>query len=302
MDWLKAFLTTTPELAEAVAEVFSRFAPDGVVVESTRIQDERNGPGKPAGPVRVSAYLKADEHLEERKFELEKAVSYLRMIQPLPDLEFEPVIETDWMEAWKDHFQPLEVGEKFLILPSWVEQTDQERIAIKIDPGMAFGTGTHPTTQLCMELMESQIEEGQTVLDIGCGSGILSVAALKLGALKAYGVDIDEKSIENANKNAKINQVENLVHFDHGSVNEINDGLLPISKAPVIIANILAYILLRLMDEGMIDLLEPHGKLILSGILADDEQRILDKLSAHNMKIIHRIQKEDWVGLTAVKG
>jgi ribosomal protein L11 methyltransferase len=194
MDWLKAFLTTTPELAEAVAEVFSRFAPDGVVVESTRIKDERNGPGKPAGPVQVSAYLKIDEKVEARKLELEKAVSYLRLIQPLPDLEFEPVIETDWMEAWKDHFHPIEVGQKFLILPSWVEQTSPERIAIKIDPGMAFGTGTHPTTQLCMELMESQIEEGQTVLDIGCGSGILSVAALKLGAVKAYGIDIDQKS------------------------------------------------------------------------------------------------------------
>jgi ribosomal protein L11 methyltransferase len=301
MDWLKTFLTTTPELAEAVADVFSRFAPDGVVIESTQIEDERDGPGKPVGLVKVSAYLKVDDHIEHKKIELKKSISYLRLIQPLPDLEFESVKETNWMEAWKEHFHPIEVGEKFLILPSWIDSSETERLTIKIDPGMAFGTGTHPTSQLCMELMETQIEAGQTIFDIGCGSGILSIAALKLGAEKAYGVDIDAKSIENAEKNARINNLENHVEFNHGSVKEIKEGLLPVSQAPVVVANILAYILIMLIDDGMIDLVEDNGKLILSGILADDEQKIIDALDQHNMKIIHRIQKDDWVGLTALK-
>src|SRR5512135_3356753 len=177
MNWLEVSMTVNGELAEAVADVLARFAPNGVMTEQgvKFLNDEDEGTA--SGPITVRAYLPVDEGLEERRQKLEEALYYLGRIQPMPAPRFQPIADQNWMEAWKQHYRPIPIGQRLLILPAWMDSPEPERIAIKIDPGMAFGTGTHPTTQLCLQLLEETIErrelpQDSRVIDVGCGSGI----------------------------------------------------------------------------------------------------------------------------------
>ena len=225
MNWLEVSLIVNGELAEAVADVLARFAPNGVMTEQgvKFINDEDEGTA--TGPITVRAYLPMGEHIEETRQKLEELLYYLGTIQPLPAPTFTPIADQNWMEAWKQHYKPIPIGKRLMILPAWLDSPEQNRIPIKIDPGMAFGTGTHPTTQLCLALMENFFElchrrdahrdggseneefgvytgdsllatlaqNDMRVIDVGCGSGILSIAASKLGANQTLGVDIDSE-------------------------------------------------------------------------------------------------------------
>ncbi|HKJ26831.1 MAG TPA: 50S ribosomal protein L11 methyltransferase [Anaerolineales bacterium] len=297
--WLEVSLTVNGELAEAVAEVLARFAPGGVVIESTAIEAAPYEFGEPVGPMRVCGYLPVDDQLEDARQRLTESLWYLGRIQPLPEPQFATIQETNWMAAWKTNYRPIEIGENLLILPAWVDVPDTARVWLKIDPGMAFGTGTHPTTQLSLMLLEKYLRLGDTVLDIGCGSGILSVAARKLGAVQAAGVDIDPNAVEIARQTAEANHVLENIHFEAGSVEDVRDGLLPLRQAPVVVANILTHILVRLLDDGMATLVAPGGVLLLSGILEEKEGEITAALGKHGMKIVDKLMIEDWVGLAA---
>ena len=298
--WLEISLEVSGELAEAVAEVLARFAPGGVAVESTAIQASADEYGEPIGPMRVRAYLPVDDRLEDTRQKLEEALWFLGRITPLPEPTFTLIEEQNWMQAWKQHYRPIEVGEKLLILPAWVDPPGTGRIPLQIDPGMAFGTGTHPTTQLSLVLLEKYLRPADTLLDIGCGSGILAIAACKLGASAAYGVDIDPASIEISRETAQGNQVEEQVQFEAGSVADVREGLFPIRQAPVVIANILTHILIRLLDDGMAELVAPGGVLLLSGILEEKMDEMEAVLQKHGLRIVDKLMIEDWVGL-AVK-
>jgi len=201
------------------------------------------------------------------------------------------------MEAWKKHYRPISVGERLIIVPAWMDSPDETRIPIKIDPGMAFGTGTHPTTQLALELMESVIAEiaPSTMIDVGCGSGILSVAALKLGVERALGVDIESPSVESARENADVNDIGEEFIIGQGSVDDILAGNFAFKSAPLVVANILAPILIRLMEAGLGKLVSPGGRLILSGILDEQEERLLAAAESHQLNIVERRQSGDWV-------
>ncbi len=328
MSWLEISLTVDGEMAEAVAEVLARYIPGGVVVESTTIATELDGPGYPIGPLRVCGYLPVDAQLEETRQQIEKALYFLGRIQPLPVAQFTPVAEINWAEAWKKHYRPVRIGERLIIVPSWLTPPTPPvsppftggteggvRIPIRIDPGMAFGTGTHPTTQLCLELLEEALtvfappspsEQGQQkksfrdgdVLDVGCGSGILSIAALKLGASRAFGVDTEHEAITAAEENAQTNQVADNARFAVGSVAQICQGIFPIRQAPVVVANILAHILIQLLDEGLSNLVASGGVLLLSGILEEQLPNMRTALEKHHLNIIAQRQIEDWVALT----
>jgi ribosomal protein L11 methyltransferase len=277
----------------------ARFAPNGVMTEqSVRFQDDEDE-GTPTGPITVRAYLAFDEHLDETRQKLEESLYYLGMIQPLPTPTFTPVPDQNWMEAWKSRYQPIAIGKKLMILPVWMDSPAPERVAIKIDPGMAFGTGTHPTTQLCLELLETVFDEPvSAVIDVGCGSGILSVAALKLGAEKALAVDIDEAAIANSRENAVHNEVnsEALV-LGVGSVAEIKAGTFPLTQAPLVLANILAPVLIRLLDAGLAELATPGGAIILSGILDHQAPDVNAAAQTHGLTFIEQRQSGDWVAL-----
>jgi ribosomal protein L11 methyltransferase len=298
MNWLEVSLTVNGELAEAVADVLARFAPNGVTTEQAVdfINDEDEG--TPVGPITVRAYLAADDKLEETRQKLEESLYYLGMIQPLPTPVFTPLRDQNWMEAWKERYQPIPIGKRLIIVPAWLESPDASRISIKIDPGMAFGTGTHPTTQLCLELLESYIPKDGSIIDIGCGSGILSVAALKLGARFALGVDIDETSVKASRENADANGIPaGQFAVGLGSVTEILAGRFQIRDARLVVVNILAPIIIRLFDVGLIHLVTPGGVFILSGILAEQAEGVISSANAQGLKLIEKCQIGDWVAL-----
>jgi ribosomal protein L11 methyltransferase len=298
MNWLEVSLTVNGELAEAVADVLARFAPNGVMTEQavnfTNDEDE----GTPIGPITVRAYLAADEKIEETRQKLEESLFYLGMIQPLPAPVFKPVADQNWMEAWKARYQPIPIGKKQIIVPAWLDSPDAQRIPIKIDPGMAFGTGTHPTTQLCLELLETYTPAGGTVIDVGCGSGILSIAALKLGASVALGVDIDEASVKASRENAEANAIDpERFTIGLGSVQEIAAGNFTVQAAPLVLANILAPIIIRLFDGGLADLVLSGGCILLSGILAEQAESVLAAAQTHGLQFLEKRQMGDWVAL-----
>lgn len=300
--WLEVSLVVDGELAEAVAEVLARFAPDGVVIESTKvIIDGSESEGQVVGPLKVSAYLAMDEKIEEIRQKITEALWYLGRIRQLPPAQFAPIVEKDWSEAWKVHYQPVAIGRRLMIVPAWMEIDTQGRLPIRIDPGMAFGTGTHPTTQLCLEAIEACYATApvpQTVIDLGCGSGILAVAALKLGAQHALGVDIDADAIRAAIKNAENNGVNADLEVGLGSLAEIRTGAFSLKAAPLVLANILAPVLVRLFGQGLGDVVSPAGKLILSGILAEQADEVAAAARQHGFDHIELIQSGDWIAMT----
>jgi ribosomal protein L11 methyltransferase len=318
MNWLEVSLTVSGELAEAVVDVLARFAPNGVVTEQgvgfVHPEDE----GTPNGPVIVRAYLPADEQLEETRRKLEESLFYLGMIQPLPAPVYKPVADQNWMEAWKVHYKPIPIGERLMIVPAWLESPDATRIPIRIEPGMAFGTGTHPSTQLCLELLERQMlnypskpsdadfpraadsslaQNDITVIDIGCGSGILSIAALKLGAGTVLGVDIDPESVTSSRENAEANGVAERLILGQGSVEEVRSGQFPIRAAPLVLANILAPVLVRLFEASMAELVEPGGAIILAGILDHQAEEVAEAGRKQGLELLMQKQSADWVAL-----
>jgi ribosomal protein L11 methyltransferase len=303
MNWLEVSLTVNGELAESVADVFARFAPNGVMTEQgVKFLDEEDE-GTATGPITVRAYLEVNDQLEETRQKLEESLFYLGMIQPLPTPAYKQIADQNWMEAWKQHYKPILIGQRLLILPAWLDSPEPKRIPIKIDPGMAFGTGTHPTTQLCLELMELSTDHHplSTVIDVGCGSGILSIAALKLGATKVLGVDIDIESVKNSRENADTNGVGEELLLGQGSVTEVLSGSFEFKSAPLVVANILAPIIIRLFDAGLADLVEADGEIILSGILAHQAENVVAAAQAKGLRRNDQRQIADWVAISLKK-
>lgn len=312
-NWLEVSLTVDGELAEAVADVLARFAPSGVTTEQGVGFMHEEDEGTPSGPITVRAYLAVDEKLEETRQRLEESLYFLGMIKPLPAPTFTPIADQNWMEAWKANYRPIPIGNRLIIVPAWLQSPDETRIPIKIDPGMAFGTGTHPTTQLCLEFIEEIIDGGRwtmdgdsrstvhgppSVIDIGCGSGILSIAAIKLGADFALGVDIDEAAVKASRENAQANNVpDEKFALGVGSVAEVLEEKFEIRSAPLVLANILAPVLVRLFDSGMARLVAPGGVLILSGILEEQAELVIASARGNGLHLEAKKQSGDWLAL-----
>lgn len=202
--------------------------------------------------------------------------------------------EEDWINNWKKYFKPIPVGEKLLIRPTWEEEYDaQGRAVLHLEPGLAFGTGTHETTRLCMELLEKYTEPGDSVLDMGCGSGILSVAALLLGAGSAVGVDIDPLAVKTAVENAKRNGVAEKFTGICGNLAEKVQG-----KYDIVAANIVADIVILLSKDAPRFMVK-DTVYIMSGIIDTREQDVLDAIS-DTFRIIERREEKGWVALAAV--
>ena len=313
MNWLEVSLTVDGEMAEAVAEVLARVAQNGVVMEqSVQFMDDED-PGTPTGPITVRAYLELDDRLEENRQKLEESLHYLGMIRPLPAPSYNQIADQNWMEAWKRHYKPILIGSRLLILPAWMQNPDPMRIQIRINPGMAFGTGTHPSTQMCLELIEryfddrlqrfdprasSSVDRPLAVIDVGCGSGILSTAALKLGAHHCLGVDTDIESVRNARENAAMNGIGDELILGHGSVAEILRGDYAFNHAPLVVANILAPVIIQLLEAGLGDLVESGGELILSGILDHQMESVAQAAKVNGFHPRDSRQVGDWMALS----
>lgn len=201
----------------------------------------------------------------------------------------ENVDDSLWNENWKKYFKPFAVGKKLAVCPSWEKYENREnRKVIHLDPGAAFGTGTHATTSLCMELLEKYTNGSTTVLDIGTGSGILCISALLLGAKSAFGVDIDEMSVKTAKENAKRNGVEEKCDFTVGDLAKSVTG-----RYNIVCANIVADVVIRLMDN-VADYMEKDGILIISGIIDTRKTDVEAAAEKHGFKIAEHLSREEW--------
>jgi ribosomal protein L11 methyltransferase len=247
----------------------------------------------------VRAYLPADEELESRRSRLEEALWHLGWIAPLPEPEWRAVIETDWSLEWKQHYRPIRIGRRMRIVPSWMDPAPfANDLILRLDPGMAFGTGMHPTTQLCLETLEDRIRPGMDVIDLGCGSGILAIAAVKLGAGRALGVDIDPQAVRVARENVILNGVESSVEIRPGSLQEIlKEG----RSAPLIVANILAVVVREMLAAGLARSVQLQGRLVLSGILEEQSAAVEAAIRKAGLRVEEKRIRQDWVALVAEK-
>ncbi len=300
--WEEVSIVCSGELAEVVAETFARFVPDGVVINSLTSFDQEAYEQRPTGEMQVVAYLPIDADLPATKARLEEAIWHLSTICPLNSLSYRQIQNQDWMAEWKKHYQPLLLGNNLIVLPAWVDQSlAGDRLPVRISPDMAFGTGTHPSTQLCMIALEKFGCKDKNVIDIGSGSGILSIEAVRLGADRVLGVDIEADAVLSARRNSELNEMSERMIFEEGSLKDIltrQDGL---NQAPVVLANILAYILIAMLGEGLADTVSPRGLLILGGILEPQAQSVLDAASPHGLRLIETFKDGDWVVLVLRK-
>jgi ribosomal protein L11 methyltransferase len=277
----------------------ARYLLDGVSIMATGVVYDPDSEGRGIGPFRVAGYIPEGDEEAIKRGQIEAALGHLSLIAPLPKPEYQRVDETNWNESWKAHYHPVRIGKRLIILPEWDKEVPEGLIPVWIDPGMGFGTGTHPTTQLALEMLEDGLANapGADVIDVGCGSGILSIAAVRLGAGTVVGVDADEDAIDNARLNARINGLEERVTVGIGSVAEIRTGDFPIRSAGLVVANILTHILVRLLDQGLAGLVPPGGHLILSGILEEREQEMRAAIEKQRLEIVDRRQVGDWVAI-----
>jgi ribosomal protein L11 methyltransferase len=297
--WLEISLRVKEELAESVADVMARFAPGGVAIGYEGIEPDPNGEGRPAGPLTVRAYLPVDAELESRRLRLEEALWHLGRIAPLPEPGWREVAEKDWSLEWRKHYRPIRIGRRLRIVPTWIDwKRSSGEVILRLDPGMAFGTGMHPTTQLCLEALEDRVKPGMEVIDLGCGSGILTIAAIKLGAGRALGLDTDPQAVRVARANLLVNGVESRAEIRLGSLPDLVDEK---RSAVLVVANILAAVLCEMLAAGLAETVRPGGCLVLSGILVDQSPAVEDSVRECGLRVAEKKVREDWIALLAEK-
>ena len=305
--WLELAVAADHEAVEAVAEILSRVAPGGTTVEPAfELVDEGLAARvDTARPAIVRGYVPARDRAaaESARATADTALGHLRAfdLRPIGPLELRLVREADWATAWKSHFPVLRIGRRIVIRPTWRRhRPGDDDLVLALDPGMAFGTGLHPTTRLCLAALERVADTGRMrrrgggparVLDVGCGSGILAIAALRLGAASALGVDVDPIAVEATRANARRNRVARVLKTQEGS--------LPSGKPPfdLVLANLIASLLVRLAPELAAEV-RPGGTLIASGIFRDREPDVVTALTAVGLAVVERAEEGDWVALT----
>jgi ribosomal protein L11 methyltransferase len=301
-NWLEVCVMTDPETAEAVSEVMSRYAPNGVAIEQLALDINGADEGDAAqleSIVAVRAYVLMDESVDQKKQQIQEGLWHLSRILPIADPTFRTVSESDWANAWKEHYHVAHLGDRFVIKPSWREyQAKPHEIVIELDPGMAFGTGLHPTTQMCLAAIEKYLQPKMRVLDLGTGSGILAIGAAKLGAGSILAVDIDPLSIRASLENVKANGVDQIVEVRSGSLEEAarNDATYDL-----IVVNILARVIIQLCEEQLGRVVRSGGLAIFAGLIDMQELGVREALDSQDLKVIDRLQDKDWVCLIAQK-
>lgn len=300
--WLEISVRVDEEAAEAVSELFNRYSRSGAVIEHIYSSDDGCHSEVPGTSIylTVKTYLPLTQTKTRRQ--LEEALGHLSHIYPIPAPQFKTLTEKDWAEAWKKHYRPLPVGQRLVIVPSW--QTYRPRpgqMTITLDPGMAFGTGLHPTTRLCLEALEQYLPRSNDlsphygrVLDLGTGSGILALAAAKLGAGSVTALDVDPVAVRTARENAIINNLEAVIKVEHGSLDRVRVEGNPFD---LIVVNILADTIARLLEAGLAEHLTLDGILIASGIIEPRGAEVIGIMENQGMTLVERRQEKDWIML-----
>jgi ribosomal protein L11 methyltransferase len=295
MDFIEiALIDLNGEAAETVSELFNRYGYGGAVMESYPPLFDK---------VTVRTVIPSEDDHRLREIEVMLALIGQALPGGLPEPRLQFVGKSDWAESWKAHFHPVRVGQHFVIKPSWRDYTPTaDDIVIEIDPGLAFGSGLHPTTQLCLKILEEMPLLGQTLFDVGTGSGILALAALKLGAASIRAVDVDDVAVRVARENFERNSYlfsnssslegkETQLEVAVGSATDTGGG-----QWDIVVANILANTIIELLPD-LKAALAPGGQLILSGIIAEQEASVTAAATAQNLHLVDRRIEADWVAL-----
>ena len=302
MDWTEITVTVNNKDVDQVSDIANEVVPYGIYIEDyTNLEQDveeiahidlidEKLLAKDRTKAKVHMYISCEDNPLE-------AVSKISEMLKEENIEFEvdslDCNDEDWLNNWKQYFQPSPVGEKLLIRPTWRKNYDPEgRIVINLDPGLAFGTGTHETTRLCLEVLEKIVKEDTTVLDVGCGSGILGIASLLLGAKTAVGVDIDPMAVKTAKENAVLNNVEDKFTAIEGNFTEKVSG-----KFDIVVANIVADAIIFL-SQGVKSFMKEDSVYIMSGIIDTRVDEVIEEVSK-NFEITDRIFLNGWYCLTA---
>lgn len=307
------------EAAEAVSELFNRYngggydednesgeaGGGGAVIEATGFDDDYQ-PVPGLYRLVVKTYLKPGARGEAVRRQIEEGLWRLSLLYPIPEPSLRVVREEDWAHAWKKFYKPMRIGAHVVLKPSWEEFVPNPGdIVVELDPGMAFGTGLHPTTRLCVAALERTVKPGDVVLDLGTGSGVLAIVAAKLGASRIVATDIDPIAVAVAAENVARN---GLATLPDGPL-DIRLGSVPAdltATVDVLVANILAEVLDGLFDSRydnvpLAEPVAPGGVLVLSGIIADKAGLVLAALTRHGLTLVDRLDEGDWVALVARK-
>lgn len=310
-DWLEISVTTDGEAAEAVVELFNRYGYGQAVVEIPvdLFEYELDSEIQPATVI-VKTYLRADGSASTAQRRVEEGLWHLGRIYPIPSPVIRLVAEKDWAEAWKKQYQLQRVGRRTVIVPAWEGYTPAPgEVVIRLEPGMAFGTGLHPTTRLCLRALEDHSPADGDVLDLGTGSGVLAIAAAKLGARSVLALDADHAAVLVARENVQMNGVEHLIAVRHGTlpggdavpVHFLADGsldLLDSGRFDLILVNILAHVIIGLAP-AIAARLAPDGTVIAAGLIDTQEISVTESFEAVGLRVVERSQEKDWVSLVA---
>lgn len=310
MGWNEVVVYTTNEAIEPISNILNDLGANGVVIENPQdlTEEKRDQFGEiyaldpanyPQEGIRIKAYFNQNEQWSKKRETIQHNISQLRDFNidiGANIIEVNIVEEEDWEHEWKKYFKPMKVSEQLVIVPSWevYEKQAHEKI-IKMDPGMAFGTGTHPTTMLSLRALESVLKEEDVVLDVGSGSGVLSIASVLLGASHVYSYDLDDVAVKSTTTNRDMN------HFEQHITVQQNDLLKNVQQpAHVIVSNILADILLLVIEDAWNNLL-PNGYFITSGIIEDKANIVQDKMEAQGFSIIQKNEQDKWISFIVQK-
>jgi len=299
-QWMEFSIEVDQDMADLVGNALIGILPGGLVSERVFEEVFPHELDQVSGPIRIFGFYPEEEDLLYRERIL-GALNGLTAKADLPDLVFSSLENKNWAAAWQERYQPIPVGDRLIVVPSWLENPIPERIPIYIDPGMAFGSGTHETTRLSLALLEMSLTDKShtELIDVGCGSGILSIAAAKLGVKRILGVDTDAEAVRVSRENAKKNNVNKTSNFHQGSVQEILSEKFSLPRASLVIANIIAPILEELFEEGLGEIVTSEGQLVLSGILEKQLPAILNCLEQSGFMFRNTLRQGEWAAVLA---
>ncbi|HEY9062289.1 MAG TPA: 50S ribosomal protein L11 methyltransferase [Pseudobacteroides sp.] len=306
MKWYEIIINTTEEASDAMSEMLTSIGAGGVAIEDPNdIRKELLKPGtldyadqaffdNLGEDVKIKAYFSNEKNLNELIGLINEKINFIGNFLDTGKgyMGYNEVDDEDWATSWKKYYKPIKIAERVVIKPSW-EQYEESGgdIVIELDPGMAFGTGTHETTMMCAQLLEKYLKDGDSILDLGCGTGILSIIAYKLGAKDIKAVDIDEVAVKVATDNCKLNNADKGIEVLKGVLGDV----LPF-KYDVVIANIIASVIVDI-SESMPYYVNKEGYFLTSGIIKERKQEVLDAYASKGFKAVEILEMGEWVAI-----